>query len=69
MNRGIFVLDPIPKYLSRKREEKDMRGNIELFTLSIDLKQAYRFEVARSEKVDHSIPARISMPLDQATRA
>jgi hypothetical protein len=43
-----------------------MRGNIKLFTLSMDLKQANRYEFSRSEKMDRLISNRISVPLGQA---
>lgn len=43
-----------------------MRGSIKLFTLSIDLRQEHRFEVAGYEKIDRSITDGISVIRDQA---
>jgi hypothetical protein len=43
-----------------------MRGSIKLFTLSIDLRQEHRFEVAGYEEMDRSITNGISVIRDQA---
>lgn len=43
-----------------------MRGNIKLFTLSMDLPQAHQFEMARSEKINHSTADQISLTFDRA---
>lgn len=43
-----------------------MRGNIKLFTLSMDLRQAHKFEIARSEKINHSTADQISLTFDKA---
>ncbi len=43
-----------------------MRGNIKLFTLSMDLRKAHQFEVARSERVNHSTADQISLTFDKA---
>jgi hypothetical protein len=43
-----------------------MRGNIKLFTLSMDLRQAHQFEIARSEKVNHTNADQISLTFDKA---
>lgn len=43
-----------------------MRGSIKLFTLSIDLGQEHRFEVAGYDKMDRSITDGISMIRDKA---
>ena len=43
-----------------------MRGSIKLFTLSIDLRQGHRFEVAGYEKIDRTITEGISVTFDQA---
>jgi hypothetical protein len=45
-----------------------MRGSVKLFTLSIDLRQGHRFEVAGYEKfeIDRSITDGISAILDRA---
>jgi hypothetical protein len=43
-----------------------MRGSIKLFTLSIDLRQGHRFDVAGYEKINRPITEGISVTLDQA---
>jgi hypothetical protein len=48
------------------KEGFKMRGEVKLFTLSMDLRKARRYEMARSEKIDSSIPSRISVPLNKA---
>ena len=66
-NKGVFSI-LIRSYRSVGIIGKglDMRGSIKLFTLSIDLRQGHRFEVAGYEKIDRSITDGISAILDQA---
>jgi hypothetical protein len=45
-----------------------MRGNIKLFTLSMELRHAYRLKLAGFEKIDRTLPSPISMPIGQASK-
>jgi hypothetical protein len=45
-----------------------MRGNIKLFTLSMELKHAYLSKLVGFEKIDRSLPSPISIPSGHASK-
>lgn len=66
--KGDLRTDSIFLDLLKDKEKRDMRGNIELFTLSLELRHLSLSPLSRFEKTDCSHPIPLFMPIGEAPK-